>query len=74
MLLGDPTANIPFDHVLWDVKNRGDESSGHTSFSENDHNAAAARRRFELGDILAEARGFHAKSGEQGNHEEDSAR
>ena len=26
VLLGDPTANIPFDHVLWDVKNRGDES------------------------------------------------
>jgi hypothetical protein len=36
VLLGDPTANIPFDQVLWDVKNRGDESSGHTSFSEND--------------------------------------
>jgi hypothetical protein len=36
VLLGDPTANIPFGHVLWDVKNRGDESSGHTSFSEND--------------------------------------
>jgi hypothetical protein len=38
-LLGDPTANIPFDSVLWDVKNRGDESSGHTSFSENDREA-----------------------------------
>jgi alpha-ketoglutarate-dependent taurine dioxygenase len=36
VLLGDPTANIPFDQVLWDVKNRGDEASGHTSFSEND--------------------------------------
>jgi hypothetical protein len=36
VLLGDPTANIPFDHVLWDVQNRGDASSGHTSFSEND--------------------------------------
>jgi alpha-ketoglutarate-dependent taurine dioxygenase len=36
VLLGDPTANIPFDQVLWDVKDRGDESSGHTSFSEND--------------------------------------
>jgi len=39
VLLGDPTANLPFGHVLWDVKNRGDESSGHTSFSENDRNA-----------------------------------
>ena len=39
-LLGDPTANIPFDHVLWDVTNRGDESSGHTSFSENDQEAS----------------------------------
>jgi hypothetical protein len=39
VLLGDPTANIPFDHVLWDVRNRGSESSGHTSFSENDHKA-----------------------------------
>ena len=39
VLLGDPTANIPFDHVLWDVMNRGDESSGHTSFSENDRSA-----------------------------------
>jgi hypothetical protein len=36
VLLGDPTANIPFDRVLWDVQNRGDGSSGHTSFSEND--------------------------------------
>lgn len=36
VLLGDPTANIPFNHVIWDVRNRGDESSGHTSFSEND--------------------------------------
>jgi alpha-ketoglutarate-dependent taurine dioxygenase len=39
VLLGDPTANIPFDHVLWDVRNRADESSGHTSFSENDREA-----------------------------------
>ncbi|MFD1649763.1 TauD/TfdA family dioxygenase [Pseudonocardia alaniniphila] len=36
VLLGDPTANIPFSHVIWDVCNRGDEKSGHTSFSEND--------------------------------------
>jgi alpha-ketoglutarate-dependent taurine dioxygenase len=36
VLLGDPTANIPFDHVLWDVRNRRDESSGHSSFSESD--------------------------------------
>jgi alpha-ketoglutarate-dependent taurine dioxygenase len=36
VLLGDPTANIPFDRVLWDVQNRGDRSSSHTSFSEND--------------------------------------
>ena len=39
VLLGDPTANIPFDQVLWDVKNRGDESSGHRGFSETDHKA-----------------------------------
>jgi hypothetical protein len=39
MLLGDPTANVPFDQVLWDVRNRGGESSGHTSFSENDREA-----------------------------------
>ena len=39
VLLGDPTANIPFDHVLWDVRNRADESTGHTSFSENDRKA-----------------------------------
>jgi hypothetical protein len=39
VLLGDPTANIPFNHVIWDVRNRGDESSGHTSFSENDRKA-----------------------------------
>ena len=39
VLLGDPTANIPFDQVLWDVRNRGGESSGHTSFSENDREA-----------------------------------
>jgi hypothetical protein len=36
VLLGDPTANIPLDCVVWDVMNRGDEASGHTSFSEND--------------------------------------
>jgi hypothetical protein len=39
VLLGDPTANIPFDNVLWDVKNKGDEKSGHTSFSENERKA-----------------------------------
>jgi hypothetical protein len=39
VLLGDPTANIPFDNVLWDVRNRGEGSSGHTSFSENDREA-----------------------------------
>jgi hypothetical protein len=39
VLLGDPTANIPFDQVLWDVRNRAAESSGHTSFSENDREA-----------------------------------
>lgn len=39
VLLGNPTANIPFDRVLWDVKDRGDEASGHTSFSENDREA-----------------------------------
>ena len=38
-LLGDLTANIPLDCVVWDVKNRGDEASGHTSFSENDRKA-----------------------------------
>jgi alpha-ketoglutarate-dependent taurine dioxygenase len=38
-LLGDPSANLPFDHVLWDVKNRGDQKSGYMSFSENDHKA-----------------------------------
>ena len=36
VLLGDPTPNIPFDRVVWDVRNRGDGSSSHTSFSEND--------------------------------------
>jgi hypothetical protein len=39
VLLGDPTANIPFDRVLWDVQNRDEESSGHTSFSESDREA-----------------------------------
>lgn len=38
-VLGDPTANIPFDHVIWDVRDRGGELSGHTSFSENDRKA-----------------------------------
>src|ERR1700754_1264804 len=38
-LLGDPTANIPFNHSLWDVRNQGGESTGHTSFSENDRKA-----------------------------------
>jgi hypothetical protein len=39
VLLGDPSANIPFDQVLWDVKNRGDESSGQLSSSEYDRKA-----------------------------------
>jgi hypothetical protein len=39
VLLGDPTANVPLENVLWDVRNQGVESSGHTSFSENDHKA-----------------------------------
>lgn len=39
VLLGDPTATIPFDHVLWDVRNQGENTSGHTSFSENDRKA-----------------------------------
>lgn len=39
VLLGDPTATIPFDHVLWDVRNQGEAGSGHTSFSENDRKA-----------------------------------
>lgn len=39
VLLGDPTANIPFDQVLWDVRNQGAERSGQTSFSENDRKA-----------------------------------
>jgi alpha-ketoglutarate-dependent taurine dioxygenase len=39
VLLGDPSANDPFEHVVWDVRNHGDERSGHTSFSENDQKA-----------------------------------
>ncbi|WP_433284128.1 TauD/TfdA family dioxygenase [Pseudonocardia sp. CA-142604] len=39
VLLGDPTANIPFDNVLWDVKNKSSEKSGHASFSESDRKA-----------------------------------
>lgn len=39
VLLGDPTANVPFDNVLWDVQNKGDQKSGHTSFSENERKA-----------------------------------
>lgn len=38
-MLGDPSANAPYDQVIWDVQNHGDASSGHTSFSENDHKA-----------------------------------
>lgn len=40
-LLGDPTANIPFDHALWDVRNQGGElrKVGRSSFSENDRKA-----------------------------------
>jgi alpha-ketoglutarate-dependent taurine dioxygenase len=38
-LLGDLTANVPLEHVVWDVKARVDEKTGHTSFSENDHKA-----------------------------------
>lgn len=38
-LLGNPSANAPFQHVVWDVTNHGDHGSGHTSFSENDHKA-----------------------------------
>ena len=38
-LLGDVTANIPFDEVFWDVQNRGEASTGHSSFSENDREA-----------------------------------
>lgn len=38
-LLGDVTANIPFPQVIWDVKDRGEASSGHSSFSENDREA-----------------------------------
>ena len=38
-LLGDPSANDPFEHVVWDVRNNGEQRSGHTSFSENDHKA-----------------------------------
>ncbi|WP_331533561.1 TauD/TfdA family dioxygenase [Pseudonocardia sp.] len=38
-LLGDPSANDPFEHVVWDVRNHGEQRSGHTSFSENDHKA-----------------------------------
>ena len=39
VLLGNPTGNIPLEQVVWDVKNRGDESTGHTSFSESDREA-----------------------------------
>lgn len=38
-VLGDPSPNAPFEHVVWDVRNKGDNRSGHTSFSENDHKA-----------------------------------
>ena len=38
-LIGDPTANIPFDHVIWDVQDHGGMSTRHTSFSENDREA-----------------------------------
>jgi hypothetical protein len=38
-LLGDVTANIPFPQVIWDVRNQGEMSTGHSSFSENDREA-----------------------------------
>jgi hypothetical protein len=38
-LIGDPSANIPFDEVFWDVQNHGDASTKHSSFSENDREA-----------------------------------
>jgi hypothetical protein len=39
VLLGDPTANLPFGEVFWDVRNHGDSSIRYTSFSENDREA-----------------------------------
>jgi alpha-ketoglutarate-dependent taurine dioxygenase len=38
-LLGDPSPNLPFQHVVWDVRNQAENRSGHTSFSENDQKA-----------------------------------
>jgi hypothetical protein len=38
-LIGDPTANFPFDQVFWDVKNNGAKATRHTAFSENDRDA-----------------------------------
>lgn len=38
-LLGDLTANIPFQRVVWDVFNRGEASTRHSSFSENEREA-----------------------------------
>jgi alpha-ketoglutarate-dependent taurine dioxygenase len=38
-LLGDLTANIPLTHVVWDVRNKQTDASGHTSFSESDRKA-----------------------------------
>jgi hypothetical protein len=40
VLLGDVTANLPFEHVVWDVKDRMDERAGRIKFSES------ARRAF----------------------------
>jgi alpha-ketoglutarate-dependent taurine dioxygenase len=38
-LIGDPTANLPFEQVLWDVCNNSETATRHTSFSENDREA-----------------------------------
>ena len=38
-LIGDPSANIPFEQVFWDVQNHGADSTRHSSFSENDREA-----------------------------------
>ena len=35
-LIGNPTANVPFEQVLWDVQHQGGDATRHTSFSEND--------------------------------------
>jgi hypothetical protein len=38
-LIGNPSANIPFAEVFWDVRNNGDSATRHSSFSENDREA-----------------------------------